>query len=146
MLVKDFLRRRAAAKAAAGLRKMLREYGFTESEPGRWEGTLTPTINPIEITLPTKKPPRSAAFYALIIVIATLVAVGAVAFGLAWLVAAMTELAKASSCLSLKLKLTSMLSERHREDLSCRWRAAMGRAVGFGPLNFGRESNVQARR
>jgi hypothetical protein len=93
MLVEDFLRRRTA-KAAAGLRKLLREYGFTESEPGRWEGTLTPTINSIEITLPTKKQPRSPAFYALIIVIANLVAVGAVAFGLAWLVAAVTELAK----------------------------------------------------
>jgi hypothetical protein len=94
MLVEDLLRRRATAKAAAGLRKLLREYGFTESEPGRWEGTLTPTINSIEITLPTKKQPRSPAFYALIIVIANLVAVGAVAFGLAWLVAAVTELAK----------------------------------------------------
>jgi hypothetical protein len=93
MLVEDFLRRRATAKAAAGLRKLLREYGFTESEPGRWEGTLTPTINSIE--LPTKKQqPRSPAFYALIIVIANLVAVGAAAFGLAWLVAAVTELAK----------------------------------------------------
>jgi hypothetical protein len=35
MLVEDFLQRWAAAKAAAGLRKMLREYGFTELEPAR---------------------------------------------------------------------------------------------------------------
>ncbi len=86
MLVEDFLQRWAAAKAAAGLRKMLREYGFTELESGRWERPLTPTIDPIEITLPMKKRPPSPALYALIIVIANLVAVGAAAFGLAWLV------------------------------------------------------------
>jgi hypothetical protein len=82
MLVENFLQR----WAAAGLRKMLREYGFTELESGRWQRPLTPTIDPIEITLPMKKRPLSAALYALIIVIANLVAVGAAAFGLAWLV------------------------------------------------------------
>ncbi|MEH2491424.1 hypothetical protein [Bradyrhizobium sp. AZCC 2230] len=84
MLVEDFLQRWAAAKAVAGLRKMLRKYGFTELEPGRWERPLTPTIDPVEITLPMKKMLPSPALYALIIVIANLVAVGAAAFGLAW--------------------------------------------------------------
>jgi hypothetical protein len=86
MLVEDFVQRWAAAKAAAGLRKMLREYGFTELGSGRWEKPLTPTIEPIEITLPMKKRRPSPALYALIIIIANLVAVGAAAFGLAWLV------------------------------------------------------------
>jgi hypothetical protein len=86
MLVEDFLQRWAAARAAAGHRKMLREYGFTELESGRWEKPLTPTIDPIELTLPMKKRRPSPALYALIIVIANLVAVGAAAFGLAWLV------------------------------------------------------------
>ena len=86
MLVEDFLQRWAAAKAAAGLRKMLRKYGFTELESGRWERPLTPTVDPIEITPPMKKMPPSPALYTLIIVIANLVAVGAAAFGLAWLV------------------------------------------------------------
>jgi hypothetical protein len=85
LLVEDFLQRWAAAKAAAGL-KMLRKYGFTELEPGRWGRPLTPTIDPIEITLPMKKMLPSPALYTLIIVIANLVAVGAAAFGLAWLV------------------------------------------------------------
>jgi hypothetical protein len=86
LLVEDFLQRWAAAKAAAGLRKMLRKYGFTELEPGRWERPLTPTIDPIEITLPMKRMLPSPVLYTLIIVIANLVAVGAAAFGLAWLV------------------------------------------------------------
>jgi hypothetical protein len=86
MLVEDFLQGWAAAKAAAGLRKMLREYGFTELESGRWERPLAPTIDPIEITLPMKERPPFPAIYALIIVIANLVAVGAAVFGLAWLV------------------------------------------------------------
>lgn len=86
MLVEDFLQRWAAAKAAAGLRKTLRECGFTELEPGRWKRTLTPPIDPIEITLPMKKRSPPPALYALVIVFANFVVGAAAACGLAWLV------------------------------------------------------------